>query len=104
MRYKLLGRTGLRVSELCLGAMTFGEDWRGLLRGAPKEESRKIFDAFMDAGGNFIDTANVYQHGTSEKYLGDFIESYRRSHISHHLFFDFLITTNNATGNGSKVP
>jgi aryl-alcohol dehydrogenase-like predicted oxidoreductase len=69
MRYKLLGRTGLRVSELCLGAMTFGEDWGSLLRGAPKDESRKIFDAFMDAGGNFIDTANVYQHGTSEKYL-----------------------------------
>lgn len=78
MRFKLLGKTGLRVSELCLGTMTFGEDWGVLLRGSPKEESKKIFDTFMDAGGNFIDTANVYQQGTSEKYLGDFVKSYGR--------------------------
>ena len=74
MRYKLLGRSGLRVSELCLGTMTFGDDWGW---GAPKEESRKMFDAFAEAGGNFIDTANNYTNGTSEKFVGEFIASDR---------------------------
>lgn len=44
MRYKLLGKSGLRVSELCLGTMTFGQDWGSMLAGASKEESRRIFD------------------------------------------------------------
>ena len=72
MKYKILGRTGVRISELCLGAMTFGEDW-GAELGSKKEESRLIFDAFLEAGGNFIDTANLYTNGTSEKFLGDFM-------------------------------
>jgi len=70
MRYKLLGRSGLRVSEICLGAMTFGEEWGW---GAGKEESRRIFDTFVEAGGNFIDTANFYTQGTSERFVGEFI-------------------------------
>jgi aryl-alcohol dehydrogenase-like predicted oxidoreductase len=70
MQYRLLGRSGLRVSELCLGAMTFGEEWGW---GASKEESRKIFDAYAGEGGNFIDTANRYTEGTSEKYVGEFV-------------------------------
>ena len=75
MRYKLLGKSGLRVSELCLGTMTFGEDWGW---GATKDESRKIFDAFAEgAGGNFIDTANNYTNGTSEKFVGEFVKSDR---------------------------
>src|ERR1700722_14945735 len=74
MRYKLLGRSGLRVSELCLGTMTFGEDWGW---GSSKEESRKVYDAFLEAGGNFIDTANVYTNGTSEKLLGEFMAGHR---------------------------
>jgi aryl-alcohol dehydrogenase-like predicted oxidoreductase len=61
MRYKLFGHSGLRVSELYLGAMTFGEEWGW---GASKEESRWLFDAFVQAGGNFIDTANHYTSGT----------------------------------------
>lgn len=69
MKYYLLGKSGLRVSEICLGTMTFGKEWGW---GASKEESRKIFDAYVDAGGNFIDTANIYTNGTSEKYVGDF--------------------------------
>ncbi|MDX1989395.1 MAG: aldo/keto reductase [Candidatus Obscuribacter sp.] len=76
MKYKILGRTGVRISELCLGAMTFGEDW-GSGIGASKEESRKMFDAFLKAGGNFIDTANLYTHGTSESFLGDFMQGQR---------------------------
>jgi aryl-alcohol dehydrogenase-like predicted oxidoreductase len=70
MKYKLLGKSGLRVSELCLGAMTFGEEWGW---GSSKEESHRIFNAYVDAGGNFIDTANKYTEGTSEKYIGEFI-------------------------------
>src|SRR3984957_5799059 len=74
MRYKLLGKSGLRVSELCLGTMTFGEDWGW---GASQEESRKVYDAYLEAGGNFIDTANVYTNGTSEKLLGEFMQGHR---------------------------
>lgn len=70
MRYKLLGRSGLRVSELCLGTMTFGEDWGW---GAGKEVSRQMFDAFAEAGGNFIDTSCNYTNGTSESFVGDFV-------------------------------
>jgi len=78
MRYKLLGRTGLRVSELCLGTMTFGEEWGW---GASREESRKIFDAFADAGGNFVDTANLYTGGTSEKFVGEFLKGRRERFV-----------------------
>lgn len=74
MNYKLLGKSGLRVSELALGAMTFGEEWKW---GANKEESKKVLDAFTNAGGNFIDTANRYTEGTSEKFVGEFIASDR---------------------------
>jgi aryl-alcohol dehydrogenase-like predicted oxidoreductase len=74
MRYKLLGRSGLRVSELCLGTMTFGEDWGW---GASREESRRIFDAYVEQGGNFVDTANHYTNGTSEKFVGEFIRERR---------------------------
>jgi aryl-alcohol dehydrogenase-like predicted oxidoreductase len=74
VRYKLLGRSGLRVSELCLGTMTFGEDWGW---GSSKDESRKILDAFFEAGGNFLDTANIYTKGTSETLLGEFLKENR---------------------------
>jgi aryl-alcohol dehydrogenase-like predicted oxidoreductase len=76
MRYRLLGNSGLRVSEAALGTMTFGEEWGW---GAGKEEARKVYDAFRDAGGNFIDTANLYTNGTSESYLGEFMEGHRQS-------------------------
>ncbi|MFN3404841.1 MAG: aldo/keto reductase [Cytophagaceae bacterium] len=74
MKYKLLGKSGLRVSELCLGTMTFGSDWG---YGADMEESRKIFNTYIEAGGNFIDTANRYTEGTSERYVGEFIQAER---------------------------
>jgi aryl-alcohol dehydrogenase-like predicted oxidoreductase len=78
MRYKLLGASGLRVSELALGTMTFGETWGW---GASKDESRKIFDAFAESGGNFIDTANNYTDGTSEEYVGEFVSSERERFV-----------------------
>jgi len=78
MNYKLLGKSGLRVSELALGTMTFGEEWGW---GSNKEESKKVFNAFSNAGGNFIDTANRYTEGTSEKYVGEFIASDREHFV-----------------------
>jgi len=78
MNYKLLGKSGLRVSELALGTMTFGEEWGW---GSSKEESKKVFDVFTNAGGNFIDTANRYTEGTSEKFVGNFISSDREHFV-----------------------
>ena len=78
MRYKLLGRSGLRVSELALGTMTFGPEWGW---GATKEESKRMFDRFVEAGGNFLDTANRYTDGTSERFLGEFIRSDRERFV-----------------------
>jgi aryl-alcohol dehydrogenase-like predicted oxidoreductase len=74
MRYKLLGRSGLRVSELCLGTMTFGDDWGW---GASKDISQQLFDRYVMAGGNFIDTSINYTNGTAEKFIGEFIHSER---------------------------
>jgi aryl-alcohol dehydrogenase-like predicted oxidoreductase len=79
MKYRLLGKSGLRVSELALGTMTFGEEWGTM--GADKAESKKIFDVYVNAGGNFIDTANRYTDGTSEKFTGDFISSARDNFV-----------------------
>ncbi|MDP2954946.1 MAG: aldo/keto reductase, partial [Longimicrobiales bacterium] len=72
------GRSGLRVSELALGTMTFGEEWGW---GSSKEESKRVFDAFAEAGGNFIDTANRYTEGTSERYVGDFVSADRNHFV-----------------------
>ncbi len=68
--YLTLGRSGLRVSPMCLGGMTFGEDWGW---GSGVKETEGIIDRFLDAGGNFIDTANVYTKGHSEKIIGDHV-------------------------------
>jgi len=70
----LLGRSGLRVSELCLGTMTFGETWSW---GASKPEAKKMFDLFAKEGGNFIDTSMNYTDGTSKEFLGDFLKADR---------------------------
>src|SRR6266496_1901391 len=74
MKFKLLGNSGLRVSEMALGAMTFGSDWGW---GADDKESRRIFDTYVDRGGNFIDTANQYTEGTSERLVGEFAKEKR---------------------------
>ena len=78
--YVSLGRSGLRVSPFCLGAMTFGKDWGW---GSTVEESQQILDRFIDLGGNFIDTANGYTKGQSEKIIGDHIgrHSARRDRV-----------------------
>ncbi|MEM7573429.1 MAG: aldo/keto reductase [Bacteroidota bacterium] len=71
MNYYTLGRSGLRVSRLALGTMTFGSEWGW---GAEKKGARELFDYYVDAGGNFFDTADLYTNGTSESWLGAFIK------------------------------
>lgn len=78
MQYRIFGRSGLRVSELCLGTMSFGTEWGW---GSDKEESKKVFDTFAGAGGNFLDTANRYTEGTSERWLGEFVKSDRHHFV-----------------------
>lgn len=78
MRYSLLGRSGLRVSKLALGTMTFGA---GAAWSRSEEESRSVFDAYVEAGGNFIDTANMYMGGESERITGRFIASDRNRFV-----------------------
>lgn len=78
MHYKVFGRrTGLRVSELALGAGNFGTGWG---HGAERDEAKRIFDGYLQAGGNFIDTANGYQAGQSETMLSEFIAA-ERDHL-----------------------
>ena len=74
MNYRQMGRTGLRVSELCLGAMTFGRE-------STEEDSIKILDRFIDGGGDFIDTADVYSDGTSEEILGRWLKGKNRDDL-----------------------
>ncbi len=74
MRYRVLGRTGLKVSELCLGTMTFGQDWGW---GADRDTCHAIFDSFVSRGGNFFDTANLYTGGSSERLIGEFVRENR---------------------------
>jgi aryl-alcohol dehydrogenase-like predicted oxidoreductase len=100
VRYKLLGKSGMRVSEICLGTLTFGEERPG---GASKAESARIFTLFAEAGGNFVDTSNRYVSGTSEEYLGEFVASERESFV---LATKYTLSTRrgdvNASGNHRK--
>lgn len=100
MRYKLLGKSGVRVAELALGTMTFGDDWGW---GAPKDEACRIFEAYVEAGGNFIDTANNYTNGTAERFVGEFIGSEREKYV---IATKYTLTTRrndpNAGGNHRK--
>jgi aryl-alcohol dehydrogenase-like predicted oxidoreductase len=100
MRYHLLGRTGLRVSELFLGTMTFGEDWGW---GAPPAECRRMFDAYAEAGGNVIDTAVNYTDGASERIVGELVGSARDHFV---VSTKYTLTTDgsdpNASGNHRK--
>ena len=100
MRYRLLGNSGLRVSEAALGTMTFGDDWGW---GAAKDESRKVYDAFREVGGNFVDTANLYTNGTSESFLGEFMQGHRQSIVMATKYTNAVPGTDpNAAGNHRK--
>jgi aryl-alcohol dehydrogenase-like predicted oxidoreductase len=101
MNYKLMGRSGLKVSELCLGTMGFGTEggW-----GADKQTSFEIMDAFANAGGNFLDTANVYKLGTSEKIIGEYVSNHDRDYFVLATKYSLKDNTTNpnASGNNRK--
>ena len=81
MEHRRLGRSGLQVSALCLGAMTFGES-QTFMKGitSPDDEARRVLDRALDAGIDFIDTANIYSEGRSEELLGAWLGA-RRKHV-----------------------
>jgi aryl-alcohol dehydrogenase-like predicted oxidoreductase len=98
MKYKTLGKSGLRVSEISLGTMTFGEEWGW---GSSKDESKKIFDAYMEQGGNFIDTANIYTNGTSEKLVGEFMKGRRADVVLATKYTFNFMNPKNVNGGGN---
>jgi aryl-alcohol dehydrogenase-like predicted oxidoreductase len=100
--YFTLGRSGLRVSRLALGTMTFGTDWGW---GADQETARQLFNTYVDAGGNFIDTADLYTNGNSETWLGQFIADRNlrdRIVIATKFTYNAEPGNPNAGGNGRK--
>ncbi|WP_222597202.1 aldo/keto reductase [Chitinophaga pinensis] len=100
MNYKIFGKkSGLRVSELALGTGNFGTRWG---HGASPEESKKVFDAYVAAGGNFIDTADGYQVGESEELLSGFIAD-KRDDLVLASKFSMGGTTLLTTGNSRKT-
>ncbi len=102
MHYYTLGNTGLKVSRLALGTMTFGEDWGW---GADEANARQLFDTYLEAGGNFIDTADLYTNGNSERMLGKFVKdrgNRDRLVISTKFTYNGDPGNPNAGGNGRK--
>ena len=102
MSYYTLGNSGLRVSRLALGTMTFGTEWGW---GADRETARAMIDAYVEAGGNFFDTADLYTGGTSETWLGEFIAERGlrdRAVIATKFTFNAEPGNPNAGGNGRK--
>ncbi|MEM9784300.1 MAG: aldo/keto reductase, partial [Pseudomonadota bacterium] len=102
MQYFTLGRTGLKVSRLALGTMTFGDDWGW---GAAEPVARRLFDLYVEAGGNFFDTADLYTGGRSEEMLGAFIrDSGQRDSavIATKFSYNAEPGNPNAGGNGRK--
>ena len=78
LKYKMLGRSGLKVSEICLGTMSFGDQW-GF--GADEATSHEILDAYAAAGGNFLDTANKYHNGQTEEIVGSWLKGKRHQNV-----------------------
>jgi aryl-alcohol dehydrogenase-like predicted oxidoreductase len=100
--YFTLGRSGLRVSRLALGAMTFGTDWGW---GTDKDSARRIFDRYVEAGGNLVDTADLYTNGVSEAWVGEFVRDRQlRDHVVIATKFSYNVQPDNpnAGGNGRK--
>ena len=97
VKYRLFGSSGLRVSELFLGTMTFGEEWGW---GAPPEDCRRMFDAYAEAGGNVIDTAVNYTDGASERIVGELLGS-QRDHFVVSTKFTLSTDTDDPNASGS---
>jgi aryl-alcohol dehydrogenase-like predicted oxidoreductase len=101
-QYFTLGRSGLRVSRLALGTMTFGESWGW---GTDERTAHAMFDRYFAAGGNFIDTADLYTNGESETLLGKFIAasgSRDRVVLASKFSYNAGAGNPNAGGNGRK--
>jgi aryl-alcohol dehydrogenase-like predicted oxidoreductase len=101
-QYSLLGRSGLRVSPLCLGTMTFGTEWGW---GSPKETVDALLTRYLERGGNFLDTADGYTQGTSESMIGDYFHQRGgrdRAVIATKFTFSAVPGDANAGGNGRK--
>ena len=97
-----LGGTGLRTSRLCLGTMTFGTEWGW---GTDRATARGLFDRYVDAGGNFFDTADLYTNGTSEQWLGEFVRERKlrdQAVIATKFSYNAEPGNPNAGGNGRK--
>jgi aryl-alcohol dehydrogenase-like predicted oxidoreductase len=94
VKYYLLGKSGLRVSELALGAMSFGTEWGW---GIEINEARKMLDLYIENGGNFVDTANVYTNGSSEKMLGEVLGERRQQIV---LSTKYTMNTHPSDANG----
>lgn len=105
LKYRLLGKSGLRVAEVCLGTMTFGEEWGW---GSSQGEAREVYEAYRAEGGNFLDTANVYTNGSSEKLVGEFVKGHRGEVVVATKYTNASLDPNNpprdpnAGGNGRK--
>ncbi len=100
--YSLLGRSGLRVSPLCLGTMTFGTEWGW---GSPRETVFAILDRYFEAGGNFLDTADGYTNGKSEELIGEWLQARAlrdRAVLATKFTFNASPGDPNAGGNGRK--
>lgn len=97
MRYRLLGRSGLRVSELWLGAMTFGEDWGW---GAPESTCQRMLDLYLEAGGNVVDTADWYTNGASEEMIGRLVGE-RRDRVVLSTKYSLALRPDDPNGGGS---
>jgi aryl-alcohol dehydrogenase-like predicted oxidoreductase len=100
--YVTLGRSGLRVSPLCLGTMTFGTEWGW---GAEEEASRAMFNRYLEKGGNFVDTADGYTNGKSEQLVGKFLQETRSRDkvvLATKFTFNGQAGNPNANGNGRK--
>lgn len=102
MKYTVFGKTGLRVSQIALGTGSFGTGWG---YGADADESKAIFNAYADAGGNFIDTADVYQFGQSEEILGELLQGRREDFVLATKFTSGAVPNANrlVTGNSRKA-
>ncbi|XP_067670426.1 1-deoxyxylulose-5-phosphate synthase YajO-like [Haliotis asinina] len=82
VEYNFLGQSGLRVSNICLGTMTFGERGAQRPKQLNEEQAHKVLDRFVEKGGNFIDTADKYQHGQSEEYIGTWLKGQPRESVA----------------------
>ncbi|KAK7487300.1 hypothetical protein BaRGS_00021528 [Batillaria attramentaria] len=102
--YNYLGKSGLRVSNICLGGMTFGESHRGVPNNLSETEAHDVINRYVEWGGNFIDTADIYGRGKSEKVIGSWLARQERDRyvVATKVFTDMDATNPNASGSSRR--